>query len=173
MELSRQSLAPDREPSARRSAGVGHADALDSWLGGVTPPAGAAEVVAVSQAVDWSAPACPVALAYDTAEQRLPSGVRAVVREGRRHLMFEANAYEVMLRVASDRLTERHELEGQVLFKGLPLPGATVRLDRGATGATTSTDLAGGFRLPPLVRGAYRLQIAVDGAILTVPPIAL
>jgi hypothetical protein len=88
--------------------------------------------------------------------------------------MFEARAYEIVLRVASDRLTQQHQLAGQVLFEGLPLSGAAVRLDRsGLAATTTSTDRAGGFRLPPLVHGAYGLKIAVDGAVLTVPPIAL
>jgi hypothetical protein len=34
-------------------------------------------------------------------------------------------------------------------------------------------DQMGGFRLPPLAQGAYGLRIAVDGAVLMLPPIAL
>jgi hypothetical protein len=127
----------------------------------------------VGRAADWDAPRCPVELAYDTADQGLPLGVRAVVREGSRRLMFEADAYEVLLRVAANQLTEQYELAGQVLFKGLPLPGATVRLELDGPATTISTDGAGGFQLPPLVHGAYGLSIAVDGAVLTVPPISL
>ena len=102
-----------------------------------------------------------------------PSGVRPVVQEGSRRLMFEADAYEILLRVAMNRQTEVYDLAGQVLYEGLPLPGARIRLDAGGPAATTATDGAGGFRLPPLVHGAYALRIAVEGAVLTTPPIAL
>lgn len=166
----------DREHQAARptvrTARTAHADGLDAWLGGDGPAGGQTSSLA-GEAANWDAPRRPVELAYDTAEQRLPDGVRAVVREGSRRLMFEDEAYEVLLRVATDRRSACHELAGQVLFGGLPLPGAAVRLERGAAGTTIATDRAGGFRLPPLVRGAYRLSIAVKGAVLTVPPIAL
>jgi hypothetical protein len=158
-----------------RLAVVGHADVLDAWLGAVARPADDREGAAMSvrRPIDWNAPVCPVALAYDTCEQGLPSGVRLAMREGNRRLMFEADAYEVMLRVASDRQNERYEVAGQVLFEGLPLPGAMVRLDPNEPSTAISTDQAGGFRLPPLVHGACQLSIAVDGAVLAVPPIAL
>jgi hypothetical protein len=146
---------------------------LDAWLTTDAQRPDEPRANADGDTADWSAPNCPVALAYDTADQGLPSGVRVVVREGSRRLMFEAEAYEILLRVASDRKTQRHELAGQVLYEGLPLPGATVRLDRSELDAVTSTDGAGGFRLTPLDQGAYRLMIAVDGAVLTIPPIAL
>jgi len=139
----------------------------------VTRPADDRESAAVNRAIDWNAPVCPVKLAYDTCDQGLPSGVRLAMREGNRRLMFEANAYEVMLRVASDRQRQEYEVAGQVLFEGLPLPGAVVRLDRIEPDTTISTDQAGGFRLPLLVHGACKLSIAVDGAVLTIPPIAL
>jgi hypothetical protein len=166
-----------RQPMHSRPAVVGHADVLDAWLGAVARPAddreSAAVAVTVGRAIDWNAPVCPVALAYDTCEQGLPFGVRLAMREGNRRLMFEADAYEVMLRVASDRQNEHYEVAGQVLFEGLPLPGAMVRLDRNEPSTAISTDQAGGFRLPPLVHGACQLSIAVDGAVLAVPPIAL
>lgn len=172
--MSRHLLMPERERSVVRSPGSGHADVLDAWLGAGSRLAEATDAAMTHHlTADWSAPRCPVELAYDTADQGLPSGVRAVVREGSRRLMFEAEAYEVLLRVASNRGTERHEMDGQVLFEGLPLPGATVRLELDGPATTISTDRSGGFRLPPLVRGAYGLSIAVDGAVLTVPPIAL
>jgi hypothetical protein len=123
--------------------------------------------------IDWNAPVCPAELTYDTDEEPLPTGLRVVSREGNRRLMFEAQAYEVMLRVASDRHGQQYDVAGQVLYEGLPLPGATVRLDRSDPTATISTDQTGRFRLPPLVNGAYGLQIAVGGAVLAVPPIAL
>jgi hypothetical protein len=164
---------PEQERMVVRSAGAGHADVLDAWLGAGTRTPDAIDPAMMHSTADWDAPRRAVELAYDTADQGLPFGVRAVVREGSRRLMYEVEAYEVLLRVASNRGTERHELAGQVLFEGLPLPGATVRLELDGPGTTISTDRSGGFRLPPLVRGAYGLSIAVDGAVLTVPPIAL
>ena len=162
-----------REPALMRQPGAGHADVLDAWLGTDARTVDAPEAVMLGSTADWSAPSCQAELAYDTADQGFPTGVRALVREGSRRLMFEAQAYEVVLRVASDHRTQQYELAGQVLFEGLPLPGAAVRLDRNDLGTTTSTDRAGGFRLPPLMHGAYGLRIAVDGAVLNVPPIAL
>jgi len=171
--MSGQSLAPARAAAVSRQGGPVHADVLDAWLTTEAQRVDETRANVDGDSADWSAPSCPVALAYDTADQGLPSSVRVVVREGSRRLMFEAEAYEILLRVASDRKTQQHELAGQVLFEGLPLPGATVRLDLSEAGAVTSTDGAGGFRLPPLDQGAYRLMIAVDGAVLTIPPIAL
>ena len=171
--MSRHLLMPERTLGRLRSPGAGHAEVLDAWLGSSSRRTETHETVGVGSRVDWNAPRCTVALAYDTADQGLPSGVRVVVREGSRRLMFEAQAYEILLRVAANQMTEQYELAGQILYEGLPLPGAAVRLDLDGPSATTSTDGAGGFRLPPLVHGAYGLSIAVDGAVLTVPPIAL
>ena len=176
--MSRHLMMPARKTNVVRWAGAGHTEGLDAWLGTESRLADDSGVVSVGGRADWGAPSHPVALAYDTADQGVrmgvsPSGVRAVVQEGCRRLMFEANDYEILLRVAASRQAGAYELFGQVLYAGLPLPGARVRLDPGAPSASTSTDGAGGFRLPPLVHGAYALRIAVDGAVLTTPPIAL
>ena len=174
--MSRHLIAPERKTKVVRWAGAGHTEGLDAWLGADSRPAGASDMASVGGSADWSAPSHPVELSYDTADQRLPvgtspSGVRPVVQEGSRRLMFEADAYEILLRVAMNRQTQAYDLAGQVLYEGLPLPGARVRLDIG--GPAAATDGAGGFRLPPLVHGAYALRIAVEGAVLTTPPIAL
>ena len=163
----------DRGATVLRRARTGHTAGLDAWLGTDGRPTDTGTPATVDDHADWNAPSCQVELAYDTADQGLPFGVRAVVQEGSRRLMFEAREYEIIVQVASHHATERHELVGQVLFEGLPLPGAKVRLDVAGSGATCRTDGAGGFRLPPLHRGAYGLSIAVTGAVLTVPPIAL
>jgi hypothetical protein len=164
---------PDRETALIRRPDAGHADILDAWLGAHPRANVRADAAKAGSTADWNAPSCPVKLAYDTADQGLPSGVRALLQEGSRRLMFEAREYEIVLRVASDRRTQQYELAGQVLYEGLPLPGATVQVDQRDLGTTTLTDLAGGFRLPPLDHGAFRLKVAVEGAVLTVPPIAL
>ena len=181
--MSRHLLMPERGVMPEcgrtvvRTRSAGHADVLDAWLDAGARLADVNEIGMAGRAADWNAPRRPVELAYDTArdtaDHGLPSGVKVAVREGSRRLMFEAEAYEILLKVASDRLTQQYELAGQVLFEGLPLPGAAVRLEVGGPATTISTDRAGGFRLPPLVHGACALSIAVDGAVLTVPPIAL
>lgn len=176
--MSRHLMMPARKTKVVRWAGAGHTEGLDAWLGTESRPAEGSDVASVGESADWGAPSHPVELAYDTADQGpvvggSPSLVRAVVQEGSRRLMFEANDYEILLRVAANRQTEAYELAGQVLYEGLPLPGARVRLDAGSPAAATLTDGAGGFRLPPLMHGAYALRIAVEGAVLTTPPIAL
>jgi hypothetical protein len=171
--MIRHELVLDREASIVRRAGAGYAAGLDAWLGADMPAGGGSGGTAVGGIADWTAPSLPVELAYDTAEQGLPSGVRAVMQEGSRRLMFETGDYEVLLRVVSLRLAERHELYGQLLYEGLPLAGAAVRLDRDGPRSTVVTDQTGGFRLPPLARGAYGLRVAVAGAVLTIPPISL
>jgi hypothetical protein len=187
--MSRHQTLPVRKTTVVRRAGAGHAEGLDAWLGAESRPGDVLGTVrdvsgmaSVGESADWSAPSQPVDLAYDTASdtagQRPPvdgllSAVRAVVQEGSRRLMFEADAYEILLRVAANRQTHVYDLAGQVLYEGLPLPGVRVRLDEGGSASTTSTDGAGSFRLPPLMHGAYALRIAVEGAVLTTPPIAL
>jgi hypothetical protein len=171
--MSVHTLVPEHGSSFARLRSVGHTDGLDAWLGTMAQPTDRPTTRSDGHAVDWNAPLCPAELTYDTAEQPLPTGVRVVTQEGNRRLMFEAEAYEVMLRVASDRHSQQYDVAGQVLYEGLPLPGATVRLDRSDPAATISTDQTGRFRLPPLVNGAFGLQIAVGRAVLAVPPIAL
>jgi len=176
--MSRHLMLPARKTNVVRWAGAGHTEGLDAWLGAVSRPADGADPARAGEGADWTAPDRPVALAYDTADGGLPKGaspsaVRPVVQEGSRRLMFEAHDYEILLRVAANRQTQAYELAGQVLYEGLPLPGARVRLEAGGPSTSTSTDGAGGFHLPPLMHGAYALRIAVEGAVLTTPPIAL
>ena len=176
--MIRRLTMPARKTDVVRWAGAGHTDGLDAWLETDSRPAGGADAARVGERADWSAPSRSVALAYDTADQHSPVGgspsaVRAVVQEGSRRLMFEAHDYEILLRVAANRQTKAYDLAGQELYEGLPLPGARVKLDVGSPDAATSTDAAGGFRLPPLIHGSYALRIAVAGAVLTTPPIAL
>jgi hypothetical protein len=166
-------------PSVAVRAGTGHAEGLAAWLG--TDDASPVELDSARATVtssggpitDWSATCWTVDLTYDTARTSLPYGIRAVVQEGSRRLMFDIQDYEILVRVAPIRLSEQYLLEGQVMFAGLPLSGAAVRLAAHEADTAVLTDRFGGFRLPPLRHGAYGLQIAVEGAVLAVPPIAL
>ncbi len=176
--MSSHLLMLDAGSSAARRAGAVHAEGLDAWLGTDACPveydmATGADIRPVGLITDWTAPCQVVDLTYDTARTGLPSGIRTILQEGSRRLMFDVQAYEILVRVASIRLSEQYLLEGQVLFEGLPLPGAAVRLDAAGAETAVLTDRFGGFRLPPLAHGAYGLQIAVEGAVLAVPPITL
>lgn len=171
--MNRHLFASRRKNGPTARAAAHHSAGLAAWLRSDAEPDESPNRENLKGTADWSAPGAGVLLTYDTAEQGLPSGVRAVVQEGSRRIMFESNEYEIVVQVAVDRRTQRQELTGQILFEGLPLPGAAVRWDRGESPTTTSTDYCGGFRLPPLARGAYALQIAVPGAVLRTPPIAL
>lgn len=177
--MSRHQILPERAADVVRRAGAEHAAGLDAWLDGEeSRPQEPVGFATLRLPADWSAPSQPVLLAYDTGDGEhqhtvRESGVRPLVQEGSRRLMFEADEYEILLRVATNRQTHVYDLAGQVLYAGLPLPGARVHLDVHGPSAATATDGAGGFRLPPLMHGAYALRIAVAGAVLTTPPIAL
>ena len=110
-------------------------------------------------------------LVYDTDAKPLPTGVRAVVQRARR-LLFAADGLEIVLQVSPEAAPERLKLLGQVLAKGLPLDGATIRL-RGAAVLRDRTDRDGAFRFGELARGSYALEI--DGAeqVIDVQPLNL
>lgn len=119
-------MLPARTLQVVRWAGAGHTEGIDAWLGTESRSADGSDVARVGASADWSAPSHPVELAYDTADHMqpvggLPSGVRAVVQQGGRRLMFEVNDYEILLRAAANPQTDAHELDGQVLYEGLPL----------------------------------------------------
>lgn len=57
---------------------------------------------------------------------------------------------------------------GQVLFNGLPVPGATIVATQNDKKITTTSDLDGRYRLTGLADGAYALRIEMQGfALLT------
>jgi hypothetical protein len=115
----------------------------------------------------------PAALVYDTAEHRLPSGIRALVQQGTRRLMLVADEYQIVLHVTASDLPVRVGLVGQLLYQGLPLADRWVSMQ--GTGAPTvcATGRAGAFNLPALPEGVYELEIAVGPHILTTSGISL
>jgi hypothetical protein len=110
-------------------------------------------------------------LIYDTCDQALPTGIRAVVREGSRRLLYAADELEVLLRVAQAADTGRFEVVGQVLHEGVPTAGVPVWL-AGATEHAT-TDRGGSFHLNDLPAGPCALEIHISGHILDVAPLEL
>jgi hypothetical protein len=142
---------------------------LNAWLDKGSP----AKVEAVPTASDsaWAAPHMAAELVYDTRDQALPTGIRAVVREGSRRLLFAADELEVLLRVAPVADSSRFELSGQVLNEGVPTAGVPVRLAGAADHSTT--DRVGSFRLTDIPAGACALEISVSGHVLDVASLEL
>ena len=110
-------------------------------------------------------------LVYDTREQALPKGIRAVLEEGNRRLLYAADEIEVLLRIATTTNADRFEVVGQVLNEGIPTPGMPVRLPGEATHATT--DRGGTFRLVELPAGPCALEIHLNSVVLDVAPFDL
>jgi hypothetical protein len=136
-------------------------------------PLRADEGGAAGGTIDRIAPRRVIPPVYDTATRSRPAGVRAILEAGSRCLLFETDRYEILVRVTPHRLTGGYELIGQVLFRGLPVSGVTTRIEADGEGATILTDRGGGFGVPRLTGATCRISIAVDGAVLTTPPIAL
>ena len=169
-------LMPERDPLVVRRSGAVCAEDLDAWLGA---EALTSQIDRMSSrtdrdvAVDWDAPSRVIALVYDTATQSFPSGVRAVLQKDSRRLLFEAQDYEMLVRITPHHLTDGYELIGQLLYEGLPLPGAAVRFESDDVDTILQTDQSGSFRLVRLRSRRCRLSVAVDGQVLEAPPMVL
>jgi hypothetical protein len=142
---------------------------LSAWLSKAAPATASSAPAARDGA--WLDPHRPVELVYDTCDQALPTGIRAVVRDGSRRLLYAADELEVLLRVAQTADTGRFEVVGQVLNEGVPTAGVPVRL-AGASDAAT-TDRGGSFHLHDLPAGPCALEIHIGGHILDVAPLEL
>lgn len=159
-------------PRAPDRACVGHARRLDAWLSLDAPTPERAPAPAPLEA-DWDAPPLEASLVYDTGIQGLPAGIRVVVQAGSRRLMFAADEYEIVLRVASDGPSGRGQVVGQLLYEGLPLAGVPVRLRGEGSPHLCLTDRAGAFRAAPLADGFYHLEVPIGDRVLTASPIWL
>jgi hypothetical protein len=156
---------------------VGYAEAIDAWLDADVSPRDAASGAASGGPITWAARSYDVDLLYDTTTHGFPVGVRAALRADCRRLLYEWRVCEVLLRITSDRQTGRHELFGQVLFGGLPIAEAAVRVGsvaaEGPAPSAAMTDHGGYFRLAALPSGGYGVRVAVPGAVLVIPPVII
>lgn len=162
----------DRFPIASGRARVDHVNGLDAFLDSHVSSASPSPVHEPADA-DWTAPPLQTALVYDTAEHRLPSGIRALVQEGTRRLMFAADEYELVLHVVAGDAGHHARLVGQVLYQGLPLADRWVRLHGVGAPMACATGQAGSFRLPLPVAGVYELEVAAGPHVLTASGISL
>ena len=142
---------------------------LNAWLDkGAAPKDGSGPL---ADDAAWTGPRLPAELVYDTRDQALPTGIRAIVMEGSRRLLYTADELEVLLRVNSASDDAKFDLVGQVLNEGVPASGVPVRLGGGADQATT--DRVGSFKLPGVPAGTCSLEIHISGSVLDVSPIDL
>jgi hypothetical protein len=165
-----------RFPIAGDRARVDHVTGLDAFLNSHASAHGrspAHESVHAPVQADWTAPLLAAALVYDTAAHRLPSGIRALVQEGTRRLMFVADEYEIVLHVAANDGSAQVGLVGQLLYQGLPLADRWVRIVGVGAPTVGATGRAGAFHLPGLDDGVYGLEIAVGPYVLTASGISL
>ena len=114
----------------------------------------------------------PADLVYDTKAQPLPSGVRAVMQQRARRMLFTAEDTELVLQVSSDAMPEQLKVVGQVLDEGIPVEGAAVRLD-GPRRIDESTDEEGEFRVHELPKGSYDLAIGTPDRVVGVSALDL
>ena len=111
-------------------------------------------------------------LVYDTKAQPLPSGVRAVMQQRARRMLFTADDTELVLQVSADAAPEQLKVVGQVLDEGIPVEGAAVRLD-GPRQVREATDEEGEFRVGDLPKGSYDLAIGTVDRVVDVSPLDL
>ena len=147
----------------------GGASGLDAWLVSAVHPSKAPQTA--SHAVSWGGDRLAAETVYDTANTGLPTGVRAFIQEGTRRLLFAAGEYEVLFRIAPSSAPDAFSFVGQVLHGGLPLESASVRTSD--DGEMFVTDPTGGFRLPSLVAGSHRFEIATDDGVIELGPISV
>ena len=114
----------------------------------------------------------PADLVYDTKAQPLPSGVRAVMQQRARRMLFTAEDTELVLQVSSDAMPEQLKVVGQVLDEGIPVEGAAVRL-AGPRQIHEATDEEGEFRVGDLPKGSYVLAIGTVDRVVDVSPLDL
>ena len=97
-------------------------------------------------------------LVYDTRDRPLAAGVRSVGGRARR-LLFAVAGTDLVLQMAPERAPGRVRLLGQVLDDGMPISGASVRLDGPTVRCGMSTDDDGQFRVADVLPGPYHLEI--------------
>ena len=114
----------------------------------------------------------PADLVYDTKAQPLPSGVRAVMQQRARRMLFTAEDTELVLQVSSDTAPDQLKLVGQVLDEGIPVEGAAVHFV-GPRQLHEATDEEGEFRISELPKGSYDLAIGTADRVVEVSPLDL
>lgn len=107
-------------------------------------------------------------LVYDTRDEPLAAGVRLAAQRARR-LLFVAEEFEVVLQVSPNPSSSGVRVMGEVLWEGVPVVGATIRLSGPVTPTNQPTDLEGKFRLAALPSGDYSIEIGMEDRVVDIP----
>jgi hypothetical protein len=100
------------------------------------------------------------------------AGVRGSVT-GICRLLFAVDEYEVVIQDTSRRYQRDHDLTGQVLRDGEPVPSAAVVLAGRGRQAETEADDEGSFRFRAVAEGSYDLEIWADDDLIVCTPVVL
>lgn len=151
---ARQAL-PDAPPALVRAA-------VDLWQQHGIQPAGQALAGALRRLV--------AVLRFDSwAQAPQALGMRGQADDGGRHLLFSAEGRDVDLRIVPER-DGLWRLAGQVLGPDLQGRIALQQVEGGSQRRAALDDL-GGFELPGVTAGAWRLWLEVPDAVVELPPI--
>jgi hypothetical protein len=88
-------------------------------------------------------------------------------------LLFAVDEYEVVIQDTSRRYQRGHDLTGQVLRDGEPVPSAAVVLAGRGRPAETEADDEGSFRFGSVAEGSYDLEIWADDDLIVCTPVVL
>ena len=100
------------------------------------------------------------------------AGVRGTVTDMCR-LLFSVDAYEIVIQGRSRRHEHGHELTGQVLRDGEPVPRAAIVLAGPGRLAETEADDEGSFRFGAVFEGNYDLEVWADDDLIVCTPVVL
>ena len=114
----------------------------------------------------------PAMLVYDTKAQPMPSGVRAVMQQRIRRILFTVEDTELVLQVSSGVAPDHLKIIGQVLDDGIPVEDASVSFTGGRQ-IDAATDAEGEFRVNDLPVGSYELVVGAAGRLIDVAPLHL
>lgn len=88
-------------------------------------------------------------------------------------LLFAVDEYEVVIQGTSRRFRRGHDLTGQVLRDGEPVPSAAIVLAGRGQQAETEADDEGSFRFRSVAEGSYDLEIWADDDLIVCTPVVL
>lgn len=88
-------------------------------------------------------------------------------------LMFAVDAYEIVIQDTSRSYQKGHDLSGQVMRDGEPVPSAGIVLAGGSQPAETEADGDGSFRFGAVAAGRYDLEVWAEDDLIVCSPLVL
>jgi hypothetical protein len=100
------------------------------------------------------------------------AGVRGA-RTGFSRLLFTVDDYEVVIQGTSRPSQRCHELTGQILRDGEPVPSAAIMLAGASRRSETEADAEGSFRFRDLAEGSYELDVWTGEDLIVCTPVVV